>query len=65
MSIDITCYISPQQGGMKAVLWTDFLQLCIMLAGMLCLTVLGIIKAGGLQHVYQFAYDNDRLRFDV
>ena len=53
------------QGGMKAVIWTDALQMSIMIIGMLTLTIIGAQKAGGGQHVYEYAKANNRFNFDV
>ena len=53
------------QGGMKAVIWTDFVQMLIMIGGMLALTIKGTIDAGGANHVYEYAINNSRINFDV
>ena len=40
------------QGGMKAVLMTDTLQLVIMLAGCLTMVIAGTLSAGGPSEIY-------------
>ena len=53
------------QGGMKAVLWTDAVQIVIMLVGMFVLAIMGTLRAGGGQHVYEYALNNSRIQFDM
>lgn len=40
------------QGGMKAVLWTDTLQMAIMVAGLLAILIQGCIKVGGVSQLF-------------
>ncbi|XP_060071549.1 sodium-coupled monocarboxylate transporter 1-like [Ylistrum balloti] len=54
-------------GGMKAVVWSDSLQMLIMFAGMITLLVAGSLKLGGLDKAWQIAERNGRtllLEFD-
>ncbi|OWF48465.1 sodium-coupled monocarboxylate transporter 1-like [Mizuhopecten yessoensis] len=54
-------------GGMKAVVWSDSLQMLIMFAGMMTLLVAGSLKIGGLDKAWQVAERNGRtllLEFD-
>lgn len=48
---------------MKAVVWTDSLQLIIMFAGMFTLLITGSNKVGGLGEVWRIANENGRIRF--
>ena len=41
------------QGGMKAVLMTDTLQLLIMIAGCLVMVIAGTFSAGGPSEIYK------------
>ncbi|KAL3885461.1 hypothetical protein ACJMK2_025517 [Sinanodonta woodiana] len=50
-------------GGMKAVVWTDFFQSLVMIAGLLAIAIQGAIRAGGLEKVWQVNYDWGRIQF--
>ena len=50
---------------MKAVIWTDFVQVLIMMGGLLALIIVGANKAGGASHVWEYAQNNSRLNLDV
>ncbi|KAK3580515.1 hypothetical protein CHS0354_009467 [Potamilus streckersoni] len=50
-------------GGMKAVVWTDFFQSLVMIAGLLAIAIQGAIRAGGLEKVWQINYDWGRIQF--
>lgn len=39
-------------GGLVAVIYTDTLQAFLMIAGALCLTVISLLKVGGLEGIY-------------
>lgn len=41
-----------RQGGMKAVIWTDAVQLFFMFAGILAIFISGILKIGGFDSLY-------------
>ncbi|XP_033749405.1 sodium-coupled monocarboxylate transporter 1-like [Pecten maximus] len=47
-------------GGMKAVVWSDTLQMLIMFSGMMSLLVAGSLKVGGLDKAWQIAERNGR-----
>ena len=40
------------QGGLKAVLYTDFIQTLIMLGGYVALVVVGVGEVGGIDKVW-------------
>jgi Na+/proline symporter len=48
---------------MKAVIWTDSLQVIIMFAGMLTILITGSIKLGGLDVAWRVADENNRIKF--
>ena len=52
------------QGGMKAVVWTDFFQMLIIISGIITLAVNGCIKAGGFYNVMEKASEGGRLNFN-
>ncbi|CAH1797654.1 unnamed protein product [Owenia fusiformis] len=49
---------------MKAVLWADSLQLCLILCGSLALVIQGSINLGGIDKVFNIATDHGRIEFD-
>ena len=49
------------QGGMKAVIWTDVIMFCVMFATTLMVIIMGTIKAGGFNYVWDFNHDEGRL----
>ena len=49
------------QGGMKAVLWTDTVQMVIVFGGMLTLVVIGSNVLGGLDKAWDIADRHGRI----
>lgn len=49
------------QGGLKAVIWTDVLQMVIMLAGFIAVICRGAILQGGLTNIWEDARQGGRL----
>lgn len=49
------------QGGLKAVIWTDVLQMVIMLAGFVAVIARGAILQGGLGKIWEDARQGGRL----
>lgn len=56
-------YYYPFQGGMKAVLWADTLQLLIIFAGIITVFVAGVVHEGGFGEIYKITKLSGR--FDV
>ena len=54
---------SIPKGGLKAVLWTDALQLCIMIAGIYVVLIYGTIEQGGFSNVWEANKLSGRLDF--
>ncbi|KAH8038313.1 hypothetical protein HPB51_000745 [Rhipicephalus microplus] len=50
-------------GGMKAVVWTDVFQICLMFGSMLMIAIRGAYDIGGMKVVYNRAYDGSRIEF--
>ncbi|XP_078082198.1 sodium-coupled monocarboxylate transporter 1-like [Mustelus asterias] len=57
------CTLYTTLGGIKAVVWTDVFQICIMLAGLVALLIQGIIQVGGFGKVWRIAESGGRLNF--
>ena len=49
------------QGGMKAVMYTDLIQIVIMFAGMTSILIKGALDVGGFDEVWKRAGEGDRL----
>lgn len=46
---------------MKAVMYTDLLQMVIMICGMLAILIKGSIDVGGVSEVFRIAGEGERL----
>nr|XP_027221871.1 sodium-coupled monocarboxylate transporter 1-like [Penaeus vannamei] len=47
-------------GGLKAVIWTDVLQLFILIAGLICIILKGTFDVGGFSYIWDTAVRNGR-----
>lgn len=61
--ICVVCIFYTTIGGLKAVVWTDFLQFVVMIAAILMVIVLGVVRAGGWTQVWATAEAGGRLIF--
>lgn len=61
--ICVICVFYTTIGGLKAVVWTDFLQFMIMMAAIMAVIFLGMDKAGGWSNVWAASNDGGRLIF--
>ncbi|XP_064470607.1 sodium-coupled monocarboxylate transporter 1-like [Ornithodoros turicata] len=61
--LGLICTFYTVLGGMKAVVWTDALQMTIMVMGLASVVILGIAKAGSLSDVWTKAEDGGRIQF--
>ncbi|XP_068171696.1 sodium-coupled monocarboxylate transporter 1 [Antennarius striatus] len=57
----VVCIIYCTLGGLKAVIWTDVLQMVIMLAGFVAVIARGAVLRGGLTQVWKDAGEGGRL----
>ncbi|XP_072308205.1 sodium-coupled monocarboxylate transporter 1 [Eucyclogobius newberryi] len=55
------CIIYCTLGGLKAVIWTDVLQMVVMLVGFLAVIARGAVLQGGLNQVWEDAREGGRL----
>lgn len=46
---------------MRAVVYTDILQVFVMIAGVLVIIVTAVKEVGGLDRVWDIAWDHDRV----
>ncbi|PNF32535.1 Sodium-coupled monocarboxylate transporter 2 [Cryptotermes secundus] len=61
-AISILCIIYTMLGGIKAVVWTDFLQGFVMVVASLVVIVLGVIEVGGMGTVWDRSVNGGRIR---
>lgn len=60
--ISVICIFYTMLGGIKAVVWTDFLQGVVMVAASVAVIVLGLIHVGGFGVVWQKSLEGGRIR---
>ncbi|XP_045157361.2 sodium-coupled monocarboxylate transporter 2-like [Mercenaria mercenaria] len=58
------CTLYTMLGGMKTVLWTNCLQLVIMIIGLLALLIEGSNATGGIAKVWEIAKEQGRIEFN-
>ncbi|XP_047115209.1 sodium-coupled monocarboxylate transporter 1-like [Schistocerca piceifrons] len=61
----IVCIFYTMLGGLKAVVWTDFLQSGVTLAAFIAVLILGVVSAGGFAEVWRAADEGGRVSFFV
>lgn len=59
----IVCIFYTCVGGMKAVVWTDVIQLTMMLGAIILVMVKGSIDIGGFGYVWSKAVESGRIEF--
>lgn len=59
IALGLSCLF--QQGGLKAVIWTDVVQTIVMFAGQLAVIVVGVQKAGGVSDVWTKVWEGNRI----
>lgn len=52
------------QGGIKAVVWTDVLQMSLMVVGFMMVFLPGVLKSGGLRNLFDEAGHYGLLDFE-
>jgi sodium-coupled monocarboxylate transporter 8/12 len=50
-------------GGIKAVIWTDFFQMIVMISGVIVIIVKGLYDLGGIERMWQINAAGGRLNF--
>ncbi|PSN54825.1 Sodium-coupled monocarboxylate transporter 1 [Blattella germanica] len=59
----IICIFYTMLGGIKAVVWTDFLQGVVMGLSTIAVIILGVIHVGGFANIWERNEDGGRIRF--
>lgn len=57
------CVFYTVLGGLKAVVWTDMLQVVVMIVAVITVTVLGTVQVGGPAEVWRKAREVNRIEF--
>jgi len=55
------CVFYTCLGGIKAVVWTDFIQIIIMYGVMILIMVKGTVSVGGLSTVWEKNWESGRI----
>lgn len=63
ISTGVVCTFYTTIGGMKAVLWTDTVQMFILFAGVLAIDIRGLITIGGWGEMWEIAKAGERTSF--
>lgn len=63
IGVAAVCTLYTTLGGMKTVLWTDSLQLCIMIAGLIVVLVRSSSITGGFVQAWEIAKESGRIIF--
>jgi len=63
LSTGCVCIFYTALGGIKAVVWTDAFQACIMLIGFLAVLIKGSMELGGFKRVWEICAENGRIDF--
>ncbi|KAG8182498.1 hypothetical protein JTE90_020413 [Oedothorax gibbosus] len=61
ISIGVVCTFYCTLGGMRAVLWSDVFQACLMYLTLFVICIVGCIELGGISKVFEINYDGGRL----
>ncbi|XP_028967632.1 sodium-coupled monocarboxylate transporter 1 [Galendromus occidentalis] len=62
VGLGLLCTFYTTLGGVKAVVWTDVMQMSVAIVGMIALCVTGIVEAGGLTEVFARADQGGRIQ---
>lgn len=57
------CTVYTSIGGIKAVVWTDVVQVFLMFAGLIVVMVRGFYLSGGVGAAFSAASKDDRIKF--
>lgn len=63
IAVSLVCIFYTSLGGMKAVVWTDTLQMCIIYAGLILVLVEGSNIIGGFSKAWDIADGGGRIKF--
>lgn len=64
VTVSLVATIYTTMGGMKAVIWTDFFQAGVMMAGILAVVIQSFLKVGSIERVLEENENWNRIQFD-
>ncbi|XP_078690601.1 sodium-dependent multivitamin transporter-like isoform X2 [Branchiostoma floridae x Branchiostoma belcheri] len=59
----IVCTIYTSLGGMKAVIYTDVFNFCVLFVSLVTIVVMGTVRAGGIGRVWEINANHSHLNF--
>nr|CAD7444329.1 unnamed protein product [Timema bartmani] len=59
-TVSLICIVYTMMGGLKAVVWTDFLQSFVTLGSCIAVIFLGVSNVGGVIKVFEISYHGGR-----
>lgn len=65
MSIGLTCIIYTALGGIKAVIWSDVIQLIVIICAMFVVMIKGCTDVGGVMQIWNRAVEGKRLNIYI
>ncbi|XP_066991696.2 sodium-coupled monocarboxylate transporter 2 [Anabrus simplex] len=61
--VSCVCIFYTMLGGLKAVVWTDFVQQVVMVAATIIVIIIGLIDIGGFSNMWRINAEGHRLEF--
>ncbi|XP_077147979.1 sodium-dependent multivitamin transporter isoform X1 [Ranitomeya variabilis] len=61
LTMGLVCTLYTTLGGLKAVIWTDVIQTLVMFAGQLAVIIIGTVKVGSIQEVWDIALQHNKI----
>ncbi|XP_048467975.1 sodium-coupled monocarboxylate transporter 1-like isoform X2 [Rhincodon typus] len=59
----LVCTFYCTLGGLKAVIWTDVIQMGVMISGFLAVIIRGVVIQGSFERIWNISYHGGRLNF--
>ncbi|XP_077993920.1 sodium-coupled monocarboxylate transporter 1-like [Glandiceps talaboti] len=63
VTVGLVCTFYTTMGGMKAVIWTDVIQMILMFVGVLAVIIKGVVLLGGFENVWRIADRGGRIQY--
>ncbi|XP_077864160.1 sodium-dependent multivitamin transporter-like [Saccoglossus kowalevskii] len=57
------CTLYTSLGGIKAVIWTDVFQFCVLFGALLTVIIMGTIHTGGMSYIWHYNSNHGHLNF--
>ncbi|XP_077993921.1 sodium-coupled monocarboxylate transporter 2-like [Glandiceps talaboti] len=63
VTVGLVCTLYTTVGGMKAVIWTDVIQMILMFTGVLTVIIKGVVLMDGFENVWRIADKGGRIQY--